>query len=92
MNTDATIGRRRSLGSGVVIDSGGYVITNAHVVENATRVQVVVPGRAYTTAADARIERGQAVDATVVGVAPEIDMALLKVKAVAVPALRFEMF
>ena len=43
-DTDLVIGRQRSLGSGVVIDAGGYIMTNAHVVSNARRVQVVLPG------------------------------------------------
>ena len=43
-DTDLVIGRQRSMGSGVVIDGGGYIMTNAHVVSNARRVQVVLPG------------------------------------------------
>src|SRR5580658_10649878 len=41
-DTDAsTIGRQRSLGSGVIVDPDGYIITNAHVVKGAQRVRVV---------------------------------------------------
>src|SRR5262245_11176688 len=87
-NTDAMIGRQRSLGSGVVVDSDGYIITNAHVVANATRVQIVVPGRTSVTAADARIERGRTIDASIVGLAPEIDLALLRIDDVSLPALQ----
>jgi serine protease Do len=57
------------VGSGVVIDENGYIITNAHVVKDARRVQVVAPE-----------SRGRAIDAAVVGVAEEIDLALLKVE------------
>ena len=40
-DTDAsTIGRQRSLGSGVIVDPDGYIITNAHVVKGAQRVRV----------------------------------------------------
>src|SRR4029077_2834238 len=42
-NTAGVIGRQRALGSGFVIDSEGYIVTNAHVVAGAQRVQVVVP-------------------------------------------------
>src|SRR4051794_5696357 len=42
--TDLVIGRQRSIGSGVAIDAGGYIMTNAHVVNNARRVQVILPG------------------------------------------------
>ena len=36
-------GRQRSVGSGFVIDPDGYIMTNAHVVSGAQRVQVVLP-------------------------------------------------
>jgi len=36
-------GRQRSVGSGFVIDPDGYILTNAHVVNGAQRVQVVLP-------------------------------------------------
>ncbi len=42
-NTAVVIGRQRAIGSGFVIDPAGYIITNAHVVSGAQRVQVVVP-------------------------------------------------
>src|ERR1700730_7092391 len=42
-NTAVVIGRQRAIGSGFVIDPAGYIITNAHVVAGAQRVQVVVP-------------------------------------------------
>src|SRR5688572_32246067 len=30
----------RSSGSGVIVDADGYIVTNAHVVQNATRIEV----------------------------------------------------
>src|SRR5580704_19453304 len=41
-NTGVVIGRQRAIGSGFVIDPSGYIITNAHVVKGAQRVQVVL--------------------------------------------------
>lgn len=38
------IGRETNLGSGVVIDSRGYIVTNFHVVENAVKITVKFPG------------------------------------------------
>jgi serine protease Do len=88
-NTDLIIGRQRSTGSGVVIDRGGYIITNAHVVSNARRVEVVLPGGPGEApgAPLPGIGRGRRVDATIVGMAREIDLALLKVDVTDLPAL-----
>jgi len=32
---DLVMGRQRSIGSGVIIDAGGYIVTNGHVVDGA---------------------------------------------------------
>jgi len=37
--------RQQSSGSGVIIDESGYIVTNAHVVIGAQRVQVGLPSR-----------------------------------------------
>lgn len=53
-------------GSGVIWDAQGHVVTNAHVVEGAQKVQVTLAdGRAY--------------DATVVGTDPSSDLAVLQI-------------
>ena len=86
-DTDLVIGRQRSLGSGVVIDADGYILTNAHVVSNARRVQVVLAGtRAGDIASQSGARRGRRVDAQIVGLARDIDLALLKVEG-PLPAL-----
>ena len=86
-DTDLIIGRQRSMGSGVVIDSDGYIMTNAHVVANARRVEVVLPGPADHAPVRPAGVRGGTVEARVVGVAREIDLALLKIEAEGLPAL-----
>src|SRR5262245_16890204 len=35
---DVVMGRQRSVGSGVVVDAAGYIVTNAHVVKGARRL------------------------------------------------------
>jgi len=60
---------QRSLGSGFVIDSEGYILTNNHVVENADEVIV-------------RLDNEQEHKATVVGKDPKTDLALLKIDGV----------
>src|SRR6266403_3510829 len=42
-SASAVIGRQRAIGSGFVVESSGYIMTNAHVVNGAQRVQVVLP-------------------------------------------------
>jgi serine protease Do len=80
-DTDLVIGRQRSSGSGVVVDAGGYIMTNAHVIANARRVEVVLPGHPAGRGGVRTLlqGRGRTVDARIVGVAKEIDLALLKV-------------
>jgi len=87
-NTAVVIGRQRAIGSGFVIDPAGYIVTNAHVVAGAQRVQIVVPEGPSDGSLQAILSsRTNIVPARVVGVAREIDLALLKVDDVKLSAL-----
>jgi serine protease Do len=87
-NTAVVIGRQRAIGSGFVIDPAGYIITNAHVVSGAQRVQVVVPEGFSDGSLQAILSaRTNIVPARIVGVARDIDLALLKVDSVKFTAL-----
>jgi len=87
-NTTAVIGRQRAIGSGFVIDPGGYIVTNAHVVNGAQRVQVVLPNTGEEGSLEAALStRTTVVAARIVGVAKEIDLAVLKVDGQKLPAL-----
>jgi serine protease Do len=87
-DTNVIVGRQRSVGSGFVIDEDGYIMTNAHVVNGAQRVQIVLPAeRADGTLATALSGKMSLVPARIVGVASELDLALLKVDGVSLPAL-----
>jgi serine protease Do len=61
--------RERSLGSGVLVDSKGYIVTNRHVVEKADRIRVKLdddpPGVLH--------------DAKVIGTDTETDLAVIKI-------------
>jgi len=72
--------RRRSSGSGVIVDSDGYIMTNAHVVEGAISVKVLI-------ARDGGDSGGA--EARVVGLDRDADLALLKIDAQGLPTLPF---
>ncbi len=80
--------KQRSSGSGVVLDPDGYIVTNAHVVDGAKRLQVVlsVPD---ANASDSSIlkMRGKIVGAQLVGIDRETDLAVIKVQASRLPSL-----
>lgn len=63
-------------GSGVIITEDGYIVTNNHVIENATKVKV-------------KLNDGRTFDAEIVGTDPTTDVALLKVDAKKLPFLKF---
>ena len=87
-SADALLGLRRSGGSGVILDPSGYIVTNSHVIEGARRVQVLVPRQAENGRSTSIVRpRGMAMDATIVGVDAETDLAVLKVDAKNLPAL-----
>jgi serine protease Do len=87
--TGLMIGRQRSIGSGAVIAADGYIVTNAHVVMGAKRVQVVLHGPATGRGPVGSLaaELGQTVDARIVGTVNDIDLALLKIEATGLRAL-----
>ncbi len=65
----------RSIGSGVIIDPAGYILSNEHVVGNADAIEV--------TLADGRKFQGK-----VVGKDPRADVAVVKIDASGLPAAR----
>ena len=88
-NTGVVIGRQRAIGSGFVIDSSGYIITNAHVVKGAQRVQVVLSSANSDDSAEGLLSaKTSLVPARIIGVATEIDLALLKVDVAGLSALK----
>jgi serine protease Do len=65
---DAPPAAERSLGSGVIVDRKGFILTNNHVVEQATKIQVQLNGETAKY------------NAKVVGVDEETDLAVIKIQ------------
>ena len=65
---------RQSLGSGFVISADGYILTNNHVVDQATDIRV-------------SFDDGRILEAKLIGRSPEIDIALIKVEATGLQAV-----
>jgi serine protease Do len=85
-DADVAVERSRSVASGVIVDPNGYIMTNAHALKGALRVEVILPPQR----GDAHGEsRGETFDAHLVGIAPAMDLALLKIDAKDLPALSF---
>ncbi len=68
--------RASNLGSGVIVSSSGYVLTNHHVVEAADEIEVALPD-------------GKKLLAKVVGNDPDTDLAVLRLNAENLPAITF---
>jgi serine protease Do len=77
----------RASGSGVIVDSAGFVLTNAHVVRGASRIRVEVPVASAGQSLLAR--RSRIVTARLVGFDEETDIAVLKIDASGLRALPF---
>ena len=86
----ALIGRQRTLGSGFIVDPEGYIITNAHVVEGAERVRVMLFSSENNNSPNATLRsKPTTMDARVLGVHTDTDLALLKIEASGLPSLPF---
>ena len=67
---------RRAGGSGVIISDDGYIVTNNHVIEDATKLRV-------------KLNDGRSFDAKLIGKDSATDLALLKIEASDLPTLAF---
>jgi serine protease Do len=83
----AFIARQRAIGSGVIVDSDGYIMTNAHVVQGARRIRVVLPMPSPDVPSVIPVGREHVVDAKIIGVHKETDLALLKIDQKDLPTL-----
>jgi serine protease Do len=86
----ALIVRQHAVGSGVIVDPNGYIMTNAHVVEGAQRIRVALPMSPSASPANPPAGQRQVLDAKVVGIHKESDLALLKIDQTNLPTLSLE--
>ena len=63
-------------GSGVIVNSQGYILTNEHVVRNAEKIYVT-------------LKNGEQTEGSIVGTAPDFDLALVRINAAGLPYARF---
>jgi serine protease Do len=68
--------REQSVGSGVIVSSDGYVLTNSHVVQGANEVRVSLPDR-------------RELKAKIIGQDPKTDIALLRIPGDGFPVAQF---
>jgi len=66
----------RSLGSGVIVDKSGHIVTNHHVIANADSIRV-------------QLADGRVADARIVGRDPDTDLAVLKIDLTPLPVVSF---
>jgi serine protease Do len=67
---------QEGMGSGVIVSSNGYIITNNHVVQGANKVKVTLMD-------------GRTLSAKVIGTDPKTDIALIKINAKNLPTIKF---
>jgi len=82
----AFIVRQHAVGSGVIVDPHGYIMTNAHVVEGAQRIRVALP-LSGDSSGQVPVGKRRILEARLLGQHKETDLALLKVDETDLPTL-----
>ena len=83
----AFIVRQHAVGSGVIVDPNGYIMTNAHVVEGAQRIRVALPLPSGDSSGLVPLGKRRIVEARLLGQHKESDLALLKIDEKDLPTL-----
>jgi serine protease Do len=79
------VSEQEGSGSGVIVDAAGYIVTNAHVVQNARRIEVKIMRR------ESKPEDpdGRLMPAKLIGLDRQVDLAVLKIEGENFPTLSF---
>jgi serine protease Do len=92
-NPSAPISRQSSLGSGVIVDPDGYIITNYHVIKGAQRVNVLITPAAHGSQVTAALRpEPHSLPARILGFNKSADLAVLKVEAKGLPTVPFAQY
>lgn len=67
--------KRQGLGSGIIVDAQGYILTNNHVIKDAEEIEVILPDK-------------RAFEAKVVGTDPLTDVAVIRIEGENLPVAR----
>ena len=78
----AVVSQQRSSGSGILISADGYIVTNAHVVQGARRLQVRLNEAVPNVG-------GHVLNAKVIGMDRQTDLAVIKIDLTGLPFLTF---
>ena len=86
----ALLARRHRIGSGFILHPEGYIVTNAHVVEGARRIQILLnrPSAGNIERKSILKPRGRLIGAQLVGFDSETDMAVVKIAETGLPYLK----
>ncbi|HEV8039093.1 MAG TPA: trypsin-like peptidase domain-containing protein [Bryobacteraceae bacterium] len=88
--TASLLSKQHSTGSGIIVADDGYIVTNAHVVKGARRIQVRLPSRSDLAGRNVTLQpEGKLVDAKLVGLDRDIDVAVVKIDKTGLPFLAF---
>jgi serine protease Do len=87
--TAALLSKTQHTGSGVVLDVNGYIVTNAHVVEGAHKIEVTLNRNLDDSSKFKSIlkPRGETIEAELIGLDLETDLAVIKIPLTGLHAL-----
>jgi serine protease Do len=83
--------KSESIASGVILEPDGYIVTNAHALEGARRIRIVLDAKAHAAvrgAAQTDEYSGAMFEARIIGIFTQADLALLKIDATGLPVLQ----
>ena len=83
----ALLAKQSAIGSGVIVDPNGYIMTNAHVVKGAQRIRVILPMPPGEHPEAMQSGKQHVFDAKLIGIHKETDLALLKIEDTNLPIL-----